>query len=143
MTPPRHVEDAAPYKDGPKSPHTRSPSGQHPLTLPPPRRGRACPARNLAAACRHSFRCPPIPPNHLTPQPAPFTHHPHNLCPPTAITPIYTLPKLYPQTLSKKSKKLPKVNTQTDNSAKYTRTVAEIGQSSGENCATCTTRIDR
>ena len=48
MTPPRHVEDAAPYRDGPKPPHTRAPSGQHPLTLPPPRRGWACPARNLA-----------------------------------------------------------------------------------------------
>ena len=35
MNPPRHVEDAAPYRDGPKPPHTRAPSGQHPLTLPP------------------------------------------------------------------------------------------------------------
>ena len=26
----------------------------HPLTLPPPRRGRACPARNLPIACRQS-----------------------------------------------------------------------------------------
>ena len=33
---------------------------------------------------------------------------PHNLCPPTTITPIYTLSKLLPQTLSKKSKKLAK-----------------------------------
>ena len=47
MTPPRGVEDAAPYRDGPKPPHTRAPSGRHPLTLPPPRRGRACPARNF------------------------------------------------------------------------------------------------
>ena len=54
----------------------------------PPRRGRACPARNLPAACRQSS-----------------TAHPHNLCPPTTITPIYTLPKLHPQTLSKKIKK--------------------------------------
>ena len=46
-------------------------------------------------------------PNHLTPQPA-FHPPPHNLCPPTAVTPIYTLPKLLPQTLSKKSKKLAK-----------------------------------
>ena len=30
---------------------------------------------------------------------------PHNLYPSTTITPIYTLPKLHPQTLSKKSKK--------------------------------------
>ena len=61
MTPPRHVEDAAPYKDGPKSPYTRAPSGQHPLTLPPPRRGRACPARNLPAACRQSSTAHPFP----------------------------------------------------------------------------------
>ena len=61
MTPPRHSEDAAPYRDGPKPPHTRAPSGQHPLTLPPPRRGRACPARNLPAACRQSFCCPSPP----------------------------------------------------------------------------------
>ena len=50
------------------------------------------------------FHRSPIPPNHLIPQPS---FHPplHNLCPPTAVTPIYTLPKLLPQTLSKKSKK--------------------------------------
>ena len=54
------------------------------------------------------------PPSHLpcspkTPNPAPaFRPPPHNLCPPTVITPIYTLPKLRPQTLSKKSKKLAK-----------------------------------
>ena len=46
----------------------------------------------------------PKPPNHATLLPPP----PHNLCPPTAVTPIYTLPKLHPQTLSKKSKKLAK-----------------------------------
>ena len=93
MTPPRHVEDAAPYKDGPKSSYTytrpRRPEGRPPYNLPfTPRRGRACPARNLPAACRQSS-----------------TAHPHNLCPPTTITPIYTLPKLHPQTLSKKIKK--------------------------------------
>ena len=33
----------------------------HPRTLPPPRRGRACPARNLPAACRQSSTAhPPI-----------------------------------------------------------------------------------
>ena len=61
MTPPQHVEDAAPYRDGPKLPHTRAPSGQHPLTRPPPRRGRACPARNLPAACRQSSTAHPFP----------------------------------------------------------------------------------
>ena len=51
------------------------------------------------------------PPTHSpkTPNPATrFPPPPHNLCPPTAVTPIYTLPKLHPQTLSKKSKKLVK-----------------------------------
>ena len=66
-------------------------AGRPTISRSPPCRGRACPARNLPAACRQSS-----------------THHPHNLCPPTAITPIYTLPKLHPQTLSKKSKKLAK-----------------------------------
>ena len=61
MTPPRHVEDAAPYKDGPKPPHTRAPSGQHPLTPPPLRRGRACPARALSAAARYCFATPSHP----------------------------------------------------------------------------------
>ena len=51
----------------------------------------------------------PPPTNHcITNKPFHTTHHPHNLCPPTPITPIYTLPKLLPQTLSKKSKKLVK-----------------------------------
>ena len=43
MTPPRGVEDAAPYKDGPKSPRTRSPfrhpvgaGHARPATFPPP-----------------------------------------------------------------------------------------------------------
>ena len=73
MTPPRGVEDAAPYRDGPKPPHTRAHSGQHPLTLPPPRRGRACPARNFA---------PPA----VTPSiahPFPKTPDPATLFPPT------------------------------------------------------------
>ena len=73
MTPPRGVEDAAPYKDGPKPPHNRAHSGQHPLTLPPPRRGRACPARNFA---------PPA----VTPSiahPFPKTPDPATLFPPT------------------------------------------------------------
>ena len=151
------------------------PLHQHPRTLPPPRRGRACPARTLSAAARYCFTHPVSPhtvgrgldpsawrrgrrplqrwpettphprtlpastrsPFHppagagharpaTSPPPAvnlpPLTHSPkppypatrfqptppHNLCPPTAVTPIYTLPKLHPQTLSKKSKKLAK-----------------------------------
>ena len=76
MTPPRHVEDAAPYKDGPKPSHTRVPSGQHPLTLPPPRRGRACPARNLPPP---AVNLPP--PTHSPKPPNPATRFP-------PITPI-------------------------------------------------------
>ena len=57
LTPPRHVEDAAPYKDGPKSSYTytrpRRPEGRPPYNFPfTPCKGRACPARNLPAACR-------------------------------------------------------------------------------------------
>ena len=94
-----------PLQRWPETIHTRAPSGQHPLTLPPPRRGRACPARNLPIACRQSSTAhhSPKPPNPATRLPPP-----HNLCPPTAVTTIYTLPKLLPQTLSKKSKKLVK-----------------------------------
>ena len=76
MTPPRHVEDAAPYRDGPKPPHTRAPSGQHPLTLPPPRRGWACPARNLAPPAVN------LPPLTHSPKPS----NPATFLPPT--TPI-------------------------------------------------------
>ena len=86
----------------------------HPLTLPASTRspfrhpvgaGHARPATSrrlpsLLPSPTHS-------PNHLTTQPS-FHPPPHNLCPPTAVTPIYTLPKLHPQTLSKKSKKLAK-----------------------------------
>ena len=81
MTPPRHVEDAAPYRDGPKPPHTRAPSCQHPLTLPPPRRGRACPARNFAPPAvnlplpTHSPK-PPNPATFLPPTPIICAHHP-------------------------------------------------------------------
>ena len=91
LTPPRHVEDAAPYKDGPKPPHTRAPSGQHPL-----------PFRHPVGA-GHARPATSPPPAVNLPPPTP-----HNLCPPPPITPIYTLPKLLPQTLSKKSKKLAK-----------------------------------
>ena len=66
MTPPRHVEDAAPYRDGPKPPYTytrpRRPEGRPPYNLPfTSRRGRACPARNLPAACRQSSTAHPFP----------------------------------------------------------------------------------
>ena len=63
-----------------------------PATSPPP-------AVNLPPLT-HSPK-PPNPATRLQPTP-------QNLCPPTAVTPIYTLPKLHPQTLSKKSKKLAK-----------------------------------
>ena len=81
-----------------RSPHRRGgihPSRAAPGCAPPNhslRRGGIYAARNLPTACRQSSTA----------------HHPHNLCPPTPITPIYTLPKLPPQTLSKKSKKLAK-----------------------------------
>ena len=54
-----------------------------------PRRGRACPARNLPAACRHSFHRSPIPPNHLTPQPA-FRPPPPIICARQLPSPQYT-----------------------------------------------------
>ena len=62
MTPPRHVEDAAPYKDGPKPPNTRSPF-RHPVGA-----GHARPATSPPPA----VNLPPLThsPNHLTPQPA-------------------------------------------------------------------------
>ena len=79
----------------------------HPRTLPPPvGAGHARPATSPPPA----VNLPPLTHSPKPPDPAtilpPTT--PHNLCPPTAITPIYTLPKLHPQTLSKKSKKLAK-----------------------------------
>ena len=45
-------------------------AGRPTIFRSPPCRGRACPARNLPAACRQSFQRAPIPPNHLIPQPA-------------------------------------------------------------------------
>ena len=81
------------------------PAGTRSPFHPPVGAGHARPAtsRRLPSIFHRS----PIPQNHLIPQPA-FHPPPHNLCPPTAIAPIYTLPKLHPQTLSKKSKKLAK-----------------------------------
>ena len=109
--------------------------GKHTVHSAAPRRGRACPARALSHNHPLTFRivgrgldpsaCPfpagtrspfhhPVGAGHARPAtlrrlPSIFHHPPpHNLCPPTVITPIYTLPKLHPQTLSKKSKKLQK-----------------------------------
>ena len=73
---------------------------------PPVGAGHARPATSPSPAVNLPPRThPPKPPNPASRFP-PTT--PHNLCPPTVITPIYTLPKLLPQTLSKKSKKLAK-----------------------------------
>ena len=85
---------ACPFPASTRSPFRHPVGAGHarPATSPPP-------AVNLPPLT-HS----PKPPNPATLLP-PTTH---NLCPRTAITPIYTLPKLHPQTLSKKSKKLAK-----------------------------------
>ena len=85
---------ACPFPAGTRSPFCHPVGAGHarPATSPPP-------AVNLP------------PPTHSPKPPDPATLlplTPHNLCPPTTITPIYTLPKLHPQTLSKKSKKLAK-----------------------------------
>ena len=82
---------ACPFPAGTRSPF------RHPVGA-----GHARPAtsRRLPSLPSHS----PKPPDPATLLPL----IPHNLCPRTAITPIYTLPKLLPQTLSKKSKKLAK-----------------------------------
>ena len=85
---------ACPFPAGTRSPFCHPVGAGHarPATSPPP-------AVNLP------------PPTHSPKPPDPATLlplTPHNLCPPNAITPIYTLPKLHPQTLSKKSKKLAK-----------------------------------
>ena len=88
MTPPRHVKDAAPYKDGPKPPHTRAPSGQHPLTLPPPPVG--------AGLARPATSPPPAvnlpPPTHSSKPPNPATLLPPNpiICARQPPSPQYT-----------------------------------------------------
>ena len=89
------------------TPHPRTfrPAPAHPSATPyGPGMPGPQPPRRLPLIFHRSL----IPPNHLILQPACHPPPPHNLCPPTAITPIYTLPKLLPQTLSKKSKKLAK-----------------------------------
>ena len=45
----------------PPPPVTALHTPSHPYNLPPPRRGRACPARNLPAACRQSSTAHPFP----------------------------------------------------------------------------------
>jgi len=86
---------ACPFPAGTRSPFRHPVGAGHarPATSPPP-------AVNLPPPT-HSPK-PPDPATRLPPT------TPHNLCPPTAVTPIYTLPKLHPQTLSKKSKNLKK-----------------------------------
>ena len=82
-------------------PRTSRPAPAHPS---PPRRGRACPARNLPAACRHSFHCPPIPPNHLIPQPA--CHPPPPIiCAHQPPSPQYTLCPNFTLKLCRKNQK--------------------------------------
>ena len=107
MTPPRHVEDAAPYRDGPKPPHTRAPSGQHPLTLPPPRRGWACPARNLAPP---AVNLPPL--THSPKPPDPATILPPTtpiICARQPLSPQYTpCPNFFLKLCRKNQKNLQK-----------------------------------
>ena len=75
------------------------------FSSPPVGAGHARPATSPPPA----VNLPPLTHSPKTPNPQPACHPPpHNLYPPTAVTPIYTLPKLCPQTLSKKSKKLAK-----------------------------------
>ena len=79
MTPPRHVEDAAPYRDGPKSSYTytrpRRPEGRPPYNLPSPPvgAGHARPATSPPPAVNlppltHSPK-PPNPATRLPPTP--------------------------------------------------------------------------
>ena len=80
MTPPRHVEDAAPYKDGPKSSYTytrpRRPEGRPPYNLPftPVGAGHARPATSPPPAVN-------LPPLTHSPKPP----NPATLFPPTPI----------------------------------------------------------
>ena len=108
MTPPRHVKDAAPYKDGPKSPYTRAPSGQHPLTLPPHRRGRACPARNFPPP---AVNLPPLTHSPKPPNPAtllPLTNP--IICARQPPSPQYTpCPNFTPKLCRKNQKNLQKL----------------------------------
>ena len=111
MTPPRHVEDAAPYRDGPKSSYTytrpRRPEGRPPYNLPfTPRRGRACPARNLPAP---AVNLPPL--THSPKPPNPATLLPHNpiICARRPPSPQYTpCPNFSPKLCRKNQKNLQK-----------------------------------
>ena len=72
MTPPRHVEDATPYKDGPKSSYThtrpRRPEGRPPYNLPftPVGAGHARPATSRPPA----VNLPPLTHSPKPPDPA-------------------------------------------------------------------------
>ena len=104
----------------PVSPHTvgrgLDPSAARRGRRPPTKMARNHPTpAHLPASTRSPFRHP-VGAGHARPatSPPPAVNlppltPPHNLCPRTAVTPIYTLPKLLPQTLSKKSKKLAKI----------------------------------
>ena len=102
----------------PVSPHTvgrgldpsaarrgRRPLQRWPETTPHPRTFRPAPAHPSTTPVGAGHARPATFPSPAVNLPPPT---PHNLCPPPPITPIYTLPKLLPQTLSKKSKKLAK-----------------------------------
>ena len=110
MTPPRHVEDVAPptkmARNHPTPIHARGGLRAGRPTIfrsPPVGAGHARPATSPPPA----VNLPPLTHSPKPPNPAtllPLT--PHNLCPPTAITTIYTLPKSTIKTLSKKPKKV-------------------------------------
>ena len=100
----------------PVSPHTVG-RGLDPSACPFPASTRSPFHHPVGAGHARPATSPPpainlLPPTHSPKPPTPATRLPstthHNLCQPTAVTPIYTLPKLRPQTLSKKSKKLAK-----------------------------------
>ena len=91
MTPPRHIEDAAPYRDGPKPPRTRPPllfccSGKiHPSRAPPSKHPFPPPPPVGAGHARPATSPPPavnLPPLTHSPKPS----NPATFLPPT--TPI-------------------------------------------------------
>ena len=108
MTPPRHVEDAAPYKDGPKSSYTytrpRRPEGRPPYNLPftPVGAGYARPATSPPPA----VNLPPLThsPNHLTPQPS-CPPPPPKFVPPNRHHPNIHLAQTFPSNFVEKIKK--------------------------------------
>ena len=93
MTPPRHVEDAAPYRDGPKSSYTytrpRRPEGRPPYNLPftPVGAGHARPGTTPPPAVKHPpLTQSPKPPD--PPTPFPPTHP--KICARQPPSPQYT-----------------------------------------------------